>query len=520
MIESFKITQSHIGVGAGARTLIAPTFVRNHPMSKILRISSTPISSPHLRQHATLKSRLSVMTAANTASESSSTPKNNNASSRNIVIAVDTSPAAKAAATWVMKELIRPGDVVHLAHCIPPLPVSQGLYSLPDGRLAVVDFKKLLHNEKEYLKAAENVVSTWAWEIFHPEKQVHYVVDVIKEDEVLSGSKHEIARKLIKKAEELNACALVLCPHGHGGLGELLWGSVAADTARHSTDTPVVVLHEPSSRTAGKKKKPVVTWLSNLLVRELGHPDTVGTAAEVIAESAANGPLHLDRSGSNSKLNTADSSLSSSLSLSSTEEDINLIGQAVGELPGTDIDFSTLTNTSSLSDQQQQQHKGKEGGRTIVVAIDDSDASSRAASWAAHHLYIKGDKLHLVHIIPSLPSVAFGAGPMAGLESSFLYVLDPPTAAFKEATEKYLEERFHGTLRAAGVDFTSDILLEMTDGGVEGVGQALLTKAEELGASAVVVGSQHSGGLGEFLLGSVAQWLAHHSLKIPVVILH
>jgi nucleotide-binding universal stress UspA family protein len=386
------------------------------------------------------------------------------------------------------------------------------LYTLPDGRLAVVNFEKLLHNEKEYLKAAEKVVSEWAWQIFHF-ANIPFVVDVIKEQEVLSGDKREIASLLCKKADELNAAALVLCPHGKGGLGELLMGSVAADCARHSQNTPVVVLHEPARSSSGTEKgktNTAVTWFSNLLVRELGHPDTVDTAAEVIAQSAANGPLH---TGRNKKVDAVSTSSSDFPSLSSSDE--NLIGQAVGEVPGTEIDFSTTSN-------QQTNTKSKENqGRKIVIAVDDSDASSHAAAWAAHHMYRQGDTLHLLHVIPSLPSVAYGAGPMAGLSSSFLYVLEPPMSTWKDATEKYMERRFHGMLRDAGVDFTSDILLEMTDGGVEGVGDALLSRAEEVGASAVVVGSRNgTGGIGELLLGSVGQWLAHHSLTIPVVILH
>jgi nucleotide-binding universal stress UspA family protein len=526
MIQSFKIRQTNCGVGVN---LIPTRFVRNHHIfSKITvrsRISWNPIASPSKHPFTTQKYKSSIIKAA--AASGSSSPQHSNRDAhghgggRNIVIAVDTSPAAQAACRWALKELIRPGDLVHLAHCIPSFP-SQGLYTLSDGRLAIVNFEKLLHNEKEYLKAAERVVSEWAWEIFQ-NTGIPYIVDVIKENEVISGDKRGIANLLCKKAEELNAAALILCPHGKGGLGELLMGSVAADCGRYCKDTPVVVLHEPAhsgggTSTGKEKKNSVVTWLSNLLVQELGHPDTVGTAAEVIAESAANGPLHTGKSNSNNTKKVVEyySDEDASFSDVDVDDDYNLIGQAAGEVPGTEIDFSTAPH-----EDQPKNKEGKRQGRTIVITVDDSEASSHAAAWAAHHMYRKGDKLHLLHVIPSLPSVAYGAGPMAGLSSSFLYVLDPPTSAYKEATEKYMEKRFNGMLRAAGVDFESDILLEMTDGGVESVGKALLNRAGEVGASAVVVGSQHgTGGLGELLLGSVGQWLAHHSLEIPVVILH
>jgi nucleotide-binding universal stress UspA family protein len=475
------------------------------------RISYNLTVSPPRRFYGTHQATSNIITAAS-ASGRSPTPKTSSSKggNRNIVIAVDTSPASQAACRWALQELIRDGDVVHLAHCVPSFP-SQGLYTLPDGRLAVVNFEKLLHSEKEYLSAAERVVLEWAWEIFHP-ANIPFIVDVIKEQDALVGDKRGIANLLCQKAEELNACALVVCPHGRGGLGELLMGSVAADCGRYCKDTPVVVLHEPARTSSiGKKETSAVTWLSTLFVRELGHPDTVGTAAEVIAESAANGPLHTGRNSSSTEKEETEFFKSSSSF--AEDHDANLIGHAVGEVPGTEIDFSTPGNT-------HQQIKKK--GRTIVIAVDDSEASSHAAAWAAHHMYREnGDILHLMHVIPSLPSVAYGSGPMAGLSSSFLYVLEPPTTAYKEATEKYIETRFHRMLRDAGVEFTSDILLEMTDGGVQGVGQAVLKRAEEVGASAVVVGSRHgTGGIGELLLGSMGQWLAHHSLNIPVIILH
>lgn len=413
----------------------------------------------------------------------------------------------------MLEELVRPGDVVHLAHCVPSFP-SQGLYTLPDGRIAVVNFEKLLHNETEYLQAAERVVADWAWQIFNPAK-VPFVIDVIKEEDAIAGDKGGIARELCKKASEVGAAALVLTPHGRGGLGEIVMGSVAADCARYS-ETPVVVLHElpgahSGSETGARGSGGVASWLGDV-IQQLTHPGTAGTAVEAIAQSVAAGPLHPGKNKNNKNKHGLTPGIVSTSDFPSGDE--NLLGQTVGEIPRTEASLPGVEGTTDSTAGLRTT-----GGRTIVIAVDDSAASERACAWAAKQMWRQGDVLHLLHVIPSLPNVAYGSGPMAGLSSSFLYVLEPPTAAFKAATEEYMERRFHVMLREAGVEFENDILLEMTDGGVQNVGHALLKRAEDVDAAAIVVGSHGRGGIGELLLGSVAQWLGHHSER-PVVILH
>jgi len=154
------------------------------------------------------------------------------------------------------------------------------------------------------------------------------------------------------------------------------------------------------------------------------------------------------------------------------------------------------------------------------VTVDDSDASEKACLWAAVNMWRQGDTLHLLHVIPSMPSVITAVGPMSGGLSSSLYsVFEPPTEAYKKATEEYMERRFHGALRSAGVAYESDVLVELTDGSAGSVGKAIVDRVDALNAVAVVIGSHTRGGLAEMLLGSVASWVCHHTDK-PVVVLH
>lgn len=43
--------------------------------------------------------------------------------------------------------------------------------------------------------------------------------------------------------------------------------------------------------------------------------------------------------------------------------------------------------------------------RSIVLPVDDSEESERACAWAVQHLYRPGDAIHLLRVVPSLPSL-------------------------------------------------------------------------------------------------------------------
>jgi nucleotide-binding universal stress UspA family protein len=431
---------------------------------------------------------------------------------RTFIIAVDTSPASHAACKWVVKELYKEGDCIHVVHCIPPLS-SQGLYAMPDGHIAVVDLQKMMKNDEEYMSAAQRIVGEWMWHLFKPQG-IPYVIDIMKEEEVIAGEKSAIARCLCQKADALsNVAALIMTSHGRGRPGEIVWGSIAIECS-NMANVPVVVLHQPNmtmmvqSNTESKDKGihsgGAVKWLTDAFLRTLGHmhsPDQA-TAADVLAVRAA---------GIVSEHKTEDAVRSNEMDeLIIDSDDQNLIGQAVGELPGTDLVFEST----------KEEKKQSQLPRTLIVAVDDSDTSERACEWTATNLWRKGDVIHLLHVITALPSVVYGAGPMSGLGSQFVYVLEPPVEAYKQATEQYMERRFQRGLKMKEIPFESEIALEVIDGGASSIANAILSKAETLGASALVVGSHSRGGLKALVLGSTAMWLCHHSRHIPIVVVH
>ncbi|KAI7841145.1 hypothetical protein COHA_005113 [Chlorella ohadii] len=145
------------------------------------------------------------------------------------------------------------------------------------------------------------------------------------------------------------------------------------------------------------------------------------------------------------------------------------------------------------------------------------EASEKACSWAVEHLRRPGDTFHLLRIIPLLPYRAAYGGPV--LDGIVFYQPLEVTDSFKAATERYMQHRFEPKLKEAGISYEVEVLVEATDESVSGVGDSICKRAEELGAAAVVMGSHMSGGLMQFMLGSVASYVAHHC-KQPVAVLH
>jgi nucleotide-binding universal stress UspA family protein len=240
------------------------------------------------------------------------------------------------------------------------------------------------------------------------------------------------------------------------GISEFLLGSVAAHCAQHSS-RPVLVVHAPQpggSQAAG--------------------PGLLGRLASAAAA-------------------------------------------ALGGHPEEEEQRSAAAAAAEQQRRQQVQQPACSVGRHVILAVDDSEASEKACSWAVEHLQRPGDIFHLLRIIPLLPYRAAYGGPV--LDGMVFYQPMDVTDSFKTATERYMQHRFEPKLKEAGIPYQVDVLVEATDESVSGVGDSICKRAEELGAAAVVMGSHMSGGLMQFMLGSVAAYVAHHC-KQPVAVLH
>jgi nucleotide-binding universal stress UspA family protein len=140
-----------------------------------------------------------------------------------------------------------------------------------------------------------------------------------------------------------------------------------------------------------------------------------------------------------------------------------------------------------------------------LIATDGSDASIAAARWCDEHLP-RGTRFTVASVAP-LPDepMAFAGGIEGPL---------PDTGRTQEVAAQALD------IADASVRETAEILapLRVEERVVRGeAGEALCSLADELDVDVVIVGSHQRGALTRVFLGSVSDYVVHHS-KRPVVV--
>jgi len=427
---------------------------------------------------------------------------------RNLVLAVDMMEGSSHMCQWVMQHLYRGNnDVVHLVYCLPPLP-TQTLYTLPDGRLAMVNVQKLLEDQDAYEGRVEKSLEEFVRKTFD-ENKVHVVRHILKQEEFNAGNKYAIASMLCDEASKLSAAVLVIASHMTGGFAEAYSGSIAADCARHC-DCPVMVLHDAQRRGRSLSndrdmKTRIRDWVSGVGASQFGKV-VEKQAGQKRTVSAVAGPY-------SAKVDSDKDMIVSSSDFD--EDEVNLIGQTVSEVPGLEQSMEEeLLNMPADTVYEEG------NGRTILLPVDDSEASDRALDWFIEHFHRKKDTIVLLHLIPSLPSVLqVYMSPALGISPAYFYASDSIEEEYKRSTESIMENRFFKKLQRIGAHYQGEIVLELADSSSSGIGEAICNRATELEASTIIIGSHSRGGIPELMLGSVANWVDHHA-SVPVVVVH
>lgn len=142
--------------------------------------------------------------------------------------------------------------------------------------------------------------------------------------------------------------------------------------------------------------------------------------------------------------------------------------------------------------------------RTIVVGTDGSTSAGKAVEVAGELARACGAAVHVVTAYPPvrsavLASVGASGGGLGGGFAAPAWLGDDERVAAEEVVRQAGER-----LAQAGVSATTVARLgEPAD--------ALLATAEEVGADLVVVGNRGMTGARRYLLGSVADRVAHHA---------
>lgn len=136
--------------------------------------------------------------------------------------------------------------------------------------------------------------------------------------------------------------------------------------------------------------------------------------------------------------------------------------------------------------------------KRIIVGLDGSDSANTAIHLACDLAGKYDAELHLMHV-PRPETVAFALGAVAGYH---MVTTMPPAHEVDEAAEavvaagKALVEGAGGTVAGAYI-------------GQGEAGDAIVEKANEIGADLIVTGRRGLGGLGTLVQGSTTQRIGH-----------
>ena len=142
--------------------------------------------------------------------------------------------------------------------------------------------------------------------------------------------------------------------------------------------------------------------------------------------------------------------------------------------------------------------------KTIIAALDFSDATSGVIEQAAKLARVFGANLHLLHTVDPGPDYAiYGFGPAEFPDSNI-------SDRAREASEKRLAELAAATGLDAGMVTTATVLAMPVDG--------ILEYASQNEADLVVLGAHGHGVLTSMFVGSVAQGVVRRAVFPTLVV--
>jgi nucleotide-binding universal stress UspA family protein len=143
--------------------------------------------------------------------------------------------------------------------------------------------------------------------------------------------------------------------------------------------------------------------------------------------------------------------------------------------------------------------------RTILVPVDGSEWSFRAAKYAVKIAKMSNAQIVWVHAVVSLPTSAYANVHAGVLVPRYI------EEAKKEA-QKWFDEIDAIAKKAGVVRLSTEFILD-----VFSVADALITYAERNNIDLIVIGTKGRTGLKKFVLGSVASGVVSHA-KCPVLV--
>lgn len=151
---------------------------------------------------------------------------------RHILIPVDESQSSDRLVQWTIDQMYREGDELHLFHVIPP-----GQYVVLSTDLGL---EEIVEDDENTQRRVEQHARAFIQERFVTRLEaakVPYQVELVK----FSTDNDSIGAIVCKRAEQLQAAAVVMAKHNKGAIKEFLVGSVC-NYCTHHAKVPVLVM--------------------------------------------------------------------------------------------------------------------------------------------------------------------------------------------------------------------------------------------------------------------------------------
>jgi nucleotide-binding universal stress UspA family protein len=172
-----------------------------------------------------------------------------------------------------------------------------------------------------------------------------------------------------------------------------------------------------------------------------------------------------------------------------------------------------VTRLAALPVLLVRELKGHEATATpwqrILVAVDGSDASRKALTYADRLAKASNAELHLLHVIPDLPPPLVDPIGVGSVAASLTY----------ENTLKHLEQEARIVMEVSRAELdTQTTVFHTARAQREGIAEVITGYAKEQGCSLIVMGTHGRTGFDRLLLGSVAEGVAH-TTPVPLLLI-
>jgi nucleotide-binding universal stress UspA family protein len=157
---------------------------------------------------------------------------------------------------------------------------------------------------------------------------------------------------------------------------------------------------------------------------------------------------------------------------------------------------------SKKGQEQKEMTEEEVSLKTILVPLDGSEPSFRAAKYAIKIAKMASANIICVHMVVKLPSYSAYTTPALITE----YIADA-----KRDAEKWYDG-INSIAAKVGVNTTAETILDVTS-----VADSIIKYAREHNADLIIMGTKGRTGLAKFMLGSVANGVVSHA-SCPVLV--